>query len=346
YKRDKMIQGPAYGSDSKFTGLGIIFDSSEPIENRVTPLIYGILNDGTKEILGDGALNRVSSASCFRDYRNSPGPVWVRVTYVEGKVIVDMDLRQNGHAYSHCFTVSGVELPVGYYFGVTASTGQHVADDHDILEFKGYEVNPPPKKVDHATHHLSDAEKEKIKQVEHNIESIVHPEEESAPLESFNPHVVNQILENQFKIIEDLNILFSKLDGAKTPAAVFHAKPAENTQYDSQQFQELNKNFGILVGEVQNLAHAIRELKNNPNSGTADHAINRIESNINALHEKIDSTHRTAADAAQFGRENLLHKQKTKHNMMFYVLACMGGMGLMYAATVIKRINKREKKFI
>ncbi|KAJ3111744.1 hypothetical protein HK098_008341, partial [Nowakowskiella sp. JEL0407] len=98
YKRDdKMIQGPPYGSDSKFTGPGIIFDSSEHIEKT--------------------------------------------------------DLRQNGHTYSNCFTVSG------YYFGVTTSTGQRVTDDHDILEIKGYDVNQPPKKVDHATHHLSDAEK-------------------------------------------------------------------------------------------------------------------------------------------------------------------------------------------
>lgn len=39
-----------------------------------------------------------------------------------------------------CFTVDGVELPTGYYFGFSAATGD-LSDNHEILGVRLYEVD-------------------------------------------------------------------------------------------------------------------------------------------------------------------------------------------------------------
>lgn len=39
-----------------------------------------------------------------------------------------------------CFTVDGVELPTGYYFGFSAATGD-LSDNHEILAVRLYEVD-------------------------------------------------------------------------------------------------------------------------------------------------------------------------------------------------------------
>lgn len=39
-----------------------------------------------------------------------------------------------------CFSVDGVELPTGYYFGFSAATGD-LSDNHEILAVRLYEVD-------------------------------------------------------------------------------------------------------------------------------------------------------------------------------------------------------------
>lgn len=55
-----------------------------------------------------------------------------------------MDLRQDGYSYTECFSKDNVELPTGYYFGISSAT-EALGDDHDIISFEGYELNPKPK---------------------------------------------------------------------------------------------------------------------------------------------------------------------------------------------------------
>lgn len=46
------------------------------------------------------------------------------------------------NAWKDCFSVEGVKLPTGYHFGVSATTGD-LSDNHDVLSFKLYELDPP-----------------------------------------------------------------------------------------------------------------------------------------------------------------------------------------------------------
>ena len=45
-----------------------------------------------------------------------------------------VDTRNDDH-WERCFSVPDVYLPQGYYFGLSAATGD-LADNHDIISFK------------------------------------------------------------------------------------------------------------------------------------------------------------------------------------------------------------------
>lgn len=49
---------------------------------------------------------------------------------------------ENKAAWKECFQVEGVKLPTGYYFGVTATTGD-LSDSHDIISIRMYELDLP-----------------------------------------------------------------------------------------------------------------------------------------------------------------------------------------------------------
>ena len=48
----------------------------------------------------------------------------------------------NKRTWKSCFSVDGVYLPTGYYFGVSAATGD-LSDNHDVTGLKTYELDTP-----------------------------------------------------------------------------------------------------------------------------------------------------------------------------------------------------------
>lgn len=49
---------------------------------------------------------------------------------------------ENKQQFKSCFTVSGVKLPVGYFVGVSAATGD-LSDNHDIISLKMFDLSTP-----------------------------------------------------------------------------------------------------------------------------------------------------------------------------------------------------------
>lgn len=49
---------------------------------------------------------------------------------------------ENRGAWKQCFSVQNVQLPTGYYFGASATTGD-LSDNHDIISLKLYELEAP-----------------------------------------------------------------------------------------------------------------------------------------------------------------------------------------------------------
>lgn len=143
YTKEKMEQGEVLGMRDGWTGLGVLFDTSDPVKQRRTPEIFSIFNDGTKYVAGHEQ-QFATGVHCFRDYRNLGIKVWARLTYANKKLRLDIDMKGGRKNYMECFTLDNVpDLPTGYYFGVTAQTsGTRGSDDHDIYAFETSELYP------------------------------------------------------------------------------------------------------------------------------------------------------------------------------------------------------------
>ena len=48
----------------------------------------------------------------------------------------------NADNFEECFSVSGIELPTGYYFGLSAATGD-LSDNHDIISLRLFDLTTP-----------------------------------------------------------------------------------------------------------------------------------------------------------------------------------------------------------
>ena len=61
----------------------------------------------------------------------------------EGDTLTVSHDLDNKRTWEKCFSIPNVILPTGYYFGVTATTGD-LSDAHDILGIKTYELDTAP----------------------------------------------------------------------------------------------------------------------------------------------------------------------------------------------------------
>ena len=68
--------------------------------------------------------------------------------YEGNRLTVSHDV-DNKRTWKSCFTVDGVYLPTGYYFGVSAATGD-LSDNHDVTGLKTYELDTPESKDERA----------------------------------------------------------------------------------------------------------------------------------------------------------------------------------------------------
>jgi mannose-binding lectin 2 len=89
--------------------------------------------DGTKSYdhHADGASTTLSS--CHYDIRVEDKAAYAWITY-DGKELRTYVSRE-GEPFQLCLSVLDISLPRGFYFGLSAATGDLV-DNHDILSFK------------------------------------------------------------------------------------------------------------------------------------------------------------------------------------------------------------------
>lgn len=80
------------------------------------------MNDGSKSFPANPVANGNSFGGCLRDYKNSPNPVVVRVSYVGQTLRVAVDTINRGRKMITCFEQKDISLPIGYHFGVSVRT--------------------------------------------------------------------------------------------------------------------------------------------------------------------------------------------------------------------------------
>eukprot|EP01117_Protostelium_nocturnum_P005222 TRINITY_DN189_c0_g1_i1.p1 TRINITY_DN189_c0_g1~~TRINITY_DN189_c0_g1_i1.p1 ORF type:complete len:533 (-),score=183.47 TRINITY_DN189_c0_g1_i1:66-1664(-) len=140
YTKESKRAGNVYGNQDKWKGLGIVFDTFDNDGGNDNPSISVFHNDGTVsyDSGSDGKHQALGSCrSYFRNYETK-----IRLIYLQGTLQVLTKLQSQAD-WSVCTTVA-IDLPEGYFFGISAATGG-LADNHDIFKF---EVNKLVAKVD------------------------------------------------------------------------------------------------------------------------------------------------------------------------------------------------------
>lgn len=145
YVKEPMQEGDVFGSKDFFTGLAVIMDTysnHNGPHNHGHPYISAMINNGTLHYDHDrdGTHTQLSSG-CVAKFRNLEHDTYISVKYVHDTLTVSTDI-DNKQVFKECFSVDGVKLPLGYYFGVSAATGD-LSDAHDIISLKTYDLTTP-----------------------------------------------------------------------------------------------------------------------------------------------------------------------------------------------------------
>jgi mannose-binding lectin 1 len=173
---NKGSQPNLWGNNVDFKGLGIIFDTYDndgQRDNPVVSVIYGAGDPNQKwDIEND--LNAQAKMRCVYEFRNTPkhSQVKARIVYADKTLRIFLSTAED-EKETYCGQVENLEMPTGYYFGITASTG-HLADNHDVY---GFVVTAAP---------------EAIKQEDQKIYGDVAPHRVAnpdAPQQTGGPHV-------------------------------------------------------------------------------------------------------------------------------------------------------------
>lgn len=144
YARDRMVAGPVFGSKDLFSGLAIIADTysnHNGPHNHQHPYLSAMVNNGSLSYDHDRDGTHTMLGGCEVKFRNLQHDTWFAVRYENDKLTVSHDL-QNKRAWAPCFSIDGVKLPTGYYFGLSATTGD-LSDAHDVISIKTYELDTP-----------------------------------------------------------------------------------------------------------------------------------------------------------------------------------------------------------
>lgn len=235
YTKERGHAGDVLGNQDAWHGLGILFDTSDPVENRNIPFIAAVWNDGSRHLVGQRITTVANNGGCFRDFRNV-GKVWMRITYANATLRLDIDMKGSGpRNYVECFTTHNFpDLPTDYYFGLTAMTSTRGYDDHDIYAFETYELYPHidpsklPKRPYEEEHEkkgqqfkFSEEAEKKLDQIELSEET----EEEHVP-EAVTAQLAKSIQETQLKIIESLVCRLPPWPGAYAHFLVVSERPS------------------------------------------------------------------------------------------------------------------------
>ncbi|XP_074640838.1 vesicular integral-membrane protein VIP36-like [Tubulanus polymorphus] len=149
YTKERLTQGDVFGSKDYFTGLAIFLDTysnHNGPHNHGHPYISAMINNGSLHYDHDRDGTHTELNGCESQFRNKNYDTLLAVRYTDNTLTVSTDVDDKG-TWKECFKVSGIKLPTGYFIGASAATGE-LADNHDIVSVKFYELDITHKKDD------------------------------------------------------------------------------------------------------------------------------------------------------------------------------------------------------
>ncbi|KAK9501260.1 hypothetical protein O3M35_012003 [Rhynocoris fuscipes] len=142
YAKERMKPGPVFGNQDYFHGLAVFIDTysnHNGEHNHQHPYISAMINNGTLHYDHDRDGTHTALAGCEVKLRNVYYDTSLSIRYEKDTLTVSTDVDNKGE-WKECFRVAGVKLPTGYYFGVSAATGE-LSDSHDILSMRLFELD-------------------------------------------------------------------------------------------------------------------------------------------------------------------------------------------------------------
>jgi len=297
YVSQTGLVGKAFGSTEQWKGLGVFIDTFDNDNKHDNPYVSVVVNDGNMiyDPLADG--KDIEVGGCRAGFRKTSGPALLRVTYRGSMRQLEVSYNLNGDWHA-CYS-GNVDLPVGYYLGVTAATGG-VSDNHDVnyLELRrldGGETNmgirPPVREHFDAEKEKNSKEVDLLKQQLDALKTAndgekAEQKKKDIPASDISGRLA--LLEEQLNKLENKLAALSKVaDGIETitksvdqlKKKVDEKKPAaafDKTQFKNEltkQQQELNR---IALKAQETMTHLV----NNRVSG--------IESNAKDLQRRVD----------------------------------------------------------
>jgi len=133
--------GDVFGAPDQFTGLGITFDTYSNVNQGHQQYVSVILGDGTQKYDHEQDGGDIKLAGCANSFRGQE--MDARIVY-DGSLL-RMYLARLDEGWEECFIVRKVKIPKGYFFGLSAKTGD-LADNHDVISFKV--TDPAPMTAD------------------------------------------------------------------------------------------------------------------------------------------------------------------------------------------------------
>lgn len=144
YAKERLKTGPVFGNQDYFQGLAIILDTysnHNGPHNHQHPYISAMVNNGSLHYDHDRDGTHTQLAGCEAKFRNLEHDTHIAIRYERDTLIVSTDFA-NKAAWKECFSVKDIKLPTGYYFGISATTGD-LSDNHDILSIRLFELDLP-----------------------------------------------------------------------------------------------------------------------------------------------------------------------------------------------------------
>ncbi|KAG9064625.1 hypothetical protein KI688_002883 [Linnemannia hyalina] len=353
YAEERAADGPVFGNKDKWKGLGVFMDSADPANQRTHPVIYGLTNDGTKEFPSNPPANSIGG--CLRDYKNSPVPVVIRVSYIDKTLKVSVDTLNAGKKLISCFEQKNIDLPTGYHFGFSAMSSETgMPDDHDLYSFEVFEVNPPPRKGEHLRPHEAEMLKkgqeakvdEQDKATFEEVQKIVAEQEQKlkewtdGPTSLSAAQLASTIGDTQHRIVESLNIIHKRLESLGAPV-----QPVETT---AQSLEEIYQKISTMAASLQamesvveGLVSHIRTQSGQQNSPEVTKVLHEELKNLNNKMDYMDVRQSTQHRVTQ---ERLSSSRSWVTYVVFLILL-QAGAAAAYS-WYKKRIELSDKKFI
>uniref|UniRef100_A0A8C2CKF7 Lectin, mannose-binding 2-like a n=1 Tax=Cyprinus carpio TaxID=7962 RepID=A0A8C2CKF7_CYPCA len=133
YTKERMQKGPVFGNRDFFTGLGVFKSNT-----RIFPYVLAMVGNGTISYDHERDGRPTELGGCNAMVRNLKHDTFLFIRYVRRRLTIMLDI-DGQHEWRDCLDVPGVRLPQGFYFGISAITGD-LSDNHDMISMKLYQL--------------------------------------------------------------------------------------------------------------------------------------------------------------------------------------------------------------